>query len=122
MRIMPTPADDRSAGCSDDASEPKRAIAVLGSMAELGAEAAQLHEQVGAHAARAPTFCWSAANSPKRWRAVRSAQELPVRSVVTLRVNDDARAWLREHARDGDVVFFKGSRKYRLEEILEGLR
>ena len=36
--------------------------------------------------------------------------------------NGDAAAWLKEHAHAGDVVLLKGSRKYKLEEIVEALR
>jgi UDP-N-acetylmuramyl pentapeptide synthase len=42
--------------------------------------------------------------------------------VVRVDSNADAARWLRENARGGDVVLLKGSRKYRLEEILEELQ
>ena len=35
--------------------------------------------------------------------------------------NDEAAHWLREHARSGDLVLLKGSRKYRLEEVHRAL-
>ena len=42
--------------------------------------------------------------------------------IVAFAANDDAVAWLREHAGPSDVVLLKGSRVYRLEEIVEGLK
>jgi UDP-N-acetylmuramyl pentapeptide synthase len=36
--------------------------------------------------------------------------------------NAEAVSWLREHAGAQDVVLLKGSRKYKMEEIVERLR
>ena len=36
--------------------------------------------------------------------------------------NAQAAQWVRENARSGDAVLLKGSRKYRLEEIVQELR
>jgi UDP-N-acetylmuramyl pentapeptide synthase len=35
--------------------------------------------------------------------------------------NVDAAAWLRDHAQPGDAVLLKGSRKYKMEEIIQEL-
>jgi len=43
-------------------------------------------------------------------------------AIVAVETNSAAARWLREHARTGDVVLLKGSRKYQLEEIVEELR
>lgn len=100
---------------------PDRAIAVLGSMAELGAESAQLHEAVGAHAAqRAGVLLLGGDYADAMARGARQAG-LPDAAVVRVASNAEAARWLRENARRGDVVLLKGSRKYRLEEILEEL-
>lgn len=101
---------------------PQRAIAVLASMAELGDESAQLHEAVGAHAARcAGVLLVRGEHADALARGARRGGLEPA-SVVRVTSNADAAHWLREHARRGDVVLLKGSRKYRLEEILEELR
>jgi UDP-N-acetylmuramoyl-tripeptide--D-alanyl-D-alanine ligase len=101
---------------------PKRAIAVLASMAELGAESAQLHEEVGAHAAhRAGVLLVSGEYADAMARGAQR-EGLSDAAVVRVGSNEDAAQWLRVHARDGDVVLLKGSRKYRLEEILAELR
>jgi UDP-N-acetylmuramyl pentapeptide synthase len=43
-------------------------------------------------------------------------------SIVPFASNDAAIAWLRANARAGDLVLLKGSRRYRLEDVLAGLR
>jgi UDP-N-acetylmuramoyl-tripeptide--D-alanyl-D-alanine ligase len=83
------------------AREPAtRRIAVLGSMAELGPESETMHERVGAAAAAA-------------------ADVVLVGGAFA--DNDEAVAWLREHAVPSDVVLLKGSRMYHMEQIVEGL-
>ena len=104
------------------AESAPRHIAVLASMAELGEGAADLHG-ASAHMLRRPrsTCCWSAANSRASSRGARSAG-LPSERIVPFMTNEQAARWLREHARAGDAVLLKGSRKYKLEEIVEELR
>lgn len=105
------------------AQEPgARRIAVLGSMAELGDEAAELHERVGEHAATkvdtllvGGDFAETIARGAER--AGFSSQH-----IVRFATNTEAAAWLRANARPEDVVLLKGSRKYKLEEIVEELK
>lgn len=99
-----------------------RAVAVLGSMAELGEESAQLHERVGAHAAQRAGVVL--VGGEYAGALARGAQQAGMAKDAVVRVdsNADAARWLREHVRPGDVVLLKASRKYRLEEILEELR
>ncbi|MHB8145789.1 MAG: UDP-N-acetylmuramoyl-tripeptide--D-alanyl-D-alanine ligase [Vulcanimicrobiaceae bacterium] len=98
-------------------------IAVLASMAELGAEAPALHERIGAHAA-ATKVDWLLAGGEYAQELARGARDagLPWERIATFATNDDAVRWLRERSRTGDVVLLKGSRKYKLEEVLLGLR
>ena len=103
----------------DDQHAP-RAIAVLASMAELGDESAQLHERVGAHAAKRADVVARYRRLCRRVGTRRESAALPKSCAST--TNADAARWLRENARGGDAVLLKGSRKYRLEEILEELR
>jgi len=42
-------------------------------------------------------------------------------ALIVYQTNDDAIAWLREHGRPDDVVLLKGSRMYRMEQIVAGL-
>jgi UDP-N-acetylmuramoyl-tripeptide--D-alanyl-D-alanine ligase len=100
-----------------------RRIAVLGSMAELGPEAPQMHATVGEHAARLGFDTLLIGGDYLEHLADGAlAAGFPAERIVRFRDNAFATAWLRAHAGAGEVVLLKGSRKYRLEEILEGLR
>ena len=90
-------------------------------MAELGAEAASMHERVGAAAAESADIVLAGgafATCARRRRARRGSRR---RALVAYATNDEAIAWLREHARPDDVVLLKGSRMYRMEQIVAGL-
>jgi UDP-N-acetylmuramoyl-tripeptide--D-alanyl-D-alanine ligase len=91
-------------------AEGRRRVAVLGEMAELGAQAAAYHDEIGAF-----------------------VRELGIERVIA--VGDLARAYggewvataaeaaaaLREDLRPGDVVLVKGSRSVGLELVAENL-
>lgn len=104
------------------AEDAHRRIAVLASMAELGADAPALHERVGAQAARMNVdmlLCGGDFASSIAAGAV--AAGLPRDRVTVFETNDEAVRWLREHAGPQDSVLLKGSRKYKMEEIVERL-
>jgi UDP-N-acetylmuramoyl-tripeptide--D-alanyl-D-alanine ligase len=98
-------------------------IAVLGSMAELGADAPWMHRRVGAAAVAAgvDTLLVGGDFADDLEAGAREAG-FDRERVVHFERNDDAVVWLREHAGRGAVVLLKASRRYRLEEIVEGLR
>ncbi len=99
-----------------------RRIAVLASMAELGDESRDLHERVGAHAAgRVDVLLVRGEFAAELARGAQRAG-LAQQRIVHVGTNAQAASWLREHANPGDVVLLKGSRKYKLEEIVEELR
>jgi UDP-N-acetylmuramoyl-tripeptide--D-alanyl-D-alanine ligase len=99
-----------------------RRIAVLASMAELGDESETLHERVGAHAAgRVDVLLVQGEFATELARGAERAG-LSADQIVRVAANSQAARWLREHARRGDVILLKGSRKYKLEEIVEELR
>ena len=100
---------------------PARRIVVLGSMAELGADAPSMHETVGAAAAAAADIVLVGGNFADSLAAGARAKGLAPDALVTYQTNDDAIAWLREHARPDDFVLLKGSRMYRMEQIVAGL-
>ncbi len=101
----------------------ERRIAVLGSMAELGTDAPAMHERVGAHAASSGIDILLAGGEyAQSFVAGAVAAGFSPDRIVTYERNADAVGWLRLHARSRDVVLLKGSRKYRLEEIVAALR
>lgn len=100
-----------------------RHIAVLASMAELGPEAGLLHREVGAHAARTRVDALLVGGEfAEEIASGARAAGFSSQNIVHFASNVEAAHWLREHARDGDVVLLKGSRKYQLEEIVQELR
>ncbi len=106
------------------ADEPaKRRIALLSSMAELGDEAPQLHRRVAAHAATSNVDILLVGGDFADDLAL-GAQRAGLSSerIVHFASNAQAAAWLRANACEGDAVLLKGSRKYKLEEIVMELR
>ena len=103
-------------------SAPRR-IALLASMAELGEGAADLHRRVGGHAAatKVDVMLVGGEFAGELALGARSAG-LPSERIVPFMTNEQAARWVRDHARAGDAVLLKGSRKYKLEEIVEELR
>jgi UDP-N-acetylmuramoyl-tripeptide--D-alanyl-D-alanine ligase len=98
-------------------------IAVLASMAELGADAPAMHERVGAHAVAAGVDVLLAGGEyAASLISGALAAGLPRDRVVTFEDNAQAGEWLRAHAGAKDVVLLKGSRKYKMEEIVSILR
>jgi UDP-N-acetylmuramoyl-tripeptide--D-alanyl-D-alanine ligase len=100
----------------------RRRIAVLGSMAELGADAPAMHEATGAAAARVAVdmlYC----GGPFAEQLMEGARRagMAVASVARFDSNDEIARALRESLRGGDVVLLKGSRVQRMEEILHVL-
>ncbi|MBV8638143.1 MAG: UDP-N-acetylmuramoyl-tripeptide--D-alanyl-D-alanine ligase [Candidatus Eremiobacteraeota bacterium] len=103
--------------------EAKRRIALLGSMAELGEAASELHLRVGAHAAETQVDVMLVGGEfagELSAGAVRAG--LSSERIVPFATNAQAAQWVRTNARAGDAVLLKGSRKYHLEEIVEELR
>ena len=103
--------------------DARRRIALLASMAELGEGAADLHRRVGGHAAatKVDVLLVGGEFAGELALGARNAG-LPSERIVPFVTNEQAAQWVRENARAGDAVLLKGSRKYRLEEIVEELR
>ncbi|HVR94225.1 MAG TPA: Mur ligase family protein, partial [Casimicrobiaceae bacterium] len=99
-----------------------RHIAVLGSMAELGSDAAQLHTSVGKAAARCgldELHCGGVFGADLAAGA--QSAGMPAHAVSVFASNDEITARLRHSLRSGDCVLLKGSRVQKMEEILRGL-
>ncbi|HZZ66001.1 MAG TPA: UDP-N-acetylmuramoyl-tripeptide--D-alanyl-D-alanine ligase [Candidatus Baltobacteraceae bacterium] len=103
--------------------DAERRIAVLASMAEIGADAPAMHERIGAHAAsRGVDVLLVSGDFAESVAAGAVAAGLPAERIVTYGENAEAARWLQRHARPRDVVLLKGSRKYKMEEIVSALR
>jgi UDP-N-acetylmuramoyl-tripeptide--D-alanyl-D-alanine ligase len=104
------------------AERASRRIAVLASMAELGKDAPAMHERVGAHAARSGVdLLLVGGEFAESMTQGALAGGLPRDRIVAFADNEHAAAWLRDHAEPDDAVLLKGSRKYKMEEIIEVL-
>ena len=100
----------------------QRRIALLASMAELGEQAARSHARVGAHAAATNVDILLVGGEFAGELALGASRAgLSSERIVPFVTNDQAVEWIRGHARAGDAVLLKGSRKYHLEEIVEEL-
>ena len=100
-----------------------RRIAVLGSMAELGETAAAMHAEAGAAAAsaRVDVLLVGGDFAADLARGAREAG-LAAAKIVPFASNAEALAWLRKEIRPDDLVLLKASRRYKFEEIRDGLR
>lgn len=104
------------------AEQAARRIAVLASMAELGSDAPAMHERVGAHAARTGVDMLLVGGDYAQSIAQGAlASGFARERIVPFSDNEHAAAWLRDHAHPGDAVLLKGSRKYKMEEIIQEL-
>jgi UDP-N-acetylmuramoyl-tripeptide--D-alanyl-D-alanine ligase len=102
------------------ATAARRRIAVLGEMLELGAMSEALHRSVGAHAAKLPLDLFVGVRGAAH-AMLEEAVSAGMPAAKTLFFQDAAEAGraLKELARPGDAVLFKGSRGVRVELALE---
>jgi UDP-N-acetylmuramoyl-tripeptide--D-alanyl-D-alanine ligase len=100
----------------------RRRVAVLGSMAELGADAPAMHEATGAAAARVALdmlYC----GGPFADQLIEGARRAGMAAGAVSRFESNAQVArsLRDSLTAGDMVLLKGSRVQRMEEILHAL-
>ncbi len=98
----------------------ERHIAVLGSMAELGGQAAAMHRAVGAAAAGFfvdELYC----GGPYAQEIAAGALAGGLRGVHTFATNEEISEQLRALLHAGDAVLLKGSRVEKMEQILQRL-
>ena len=100
---------------------PRRTIAVLAVMRELGEDSEAAHEELGAHVValgvdRLVVVGEEAAGIARGALAAGGATE-----VVVLDSRDAAQEWLRRHVRAPDVVLVKASRGAALEHVADAL-
>ncbi|MEO8352422.1 MAG: cyanophycin synthetase, partial [Chthoniobacteraceae bacterium] len=97
-----------------------RRIAVLGRMAELGAQSEPGHREVGRVAADLGVDCVIAIGEEAAWIAD-EAWRGGIEKVLKFPAVEDSLKALREMAHPGDLILVKGSRSSRMERIVEGL-
>lgn len=102
------------------AETASRRIAVLGSMAELGPDAASMHELVGEAAAHSnlDALFVGGAFADAIARGART-NGFASNAIHTYEDNTHAATLLRELTRPGDIVLLKGSRMYKMELIAQ---
>lgn len=92
-------------------------FAVLGSMLELGEHAQQAHRETGACAARcADVLC---AYGPNAEDMISGAKDAGLNKAFVFSSHEDMAAYLKQHAKSGDSLLFKGSRGMKMENVLE---
>ena len=98
----------------------RRRIAVLGEMLELGRWAESLHRDVGSYVANCGIDVLVGIRGAAR-HLVDAAREAGQAVDAAFFFHDTAAAgdWLRQIARPGDVILFKGSRGTHVEQALE---
>src|SRR5207249_5618372 len=98
-----------------------RRLAVLGDMAELGAQSEAAHEEVGRRAAELGVGQLFAVGkmAPVMARGARCAG---LNRVLEFSEVETAAAAVKSFVKDGDVLLLKASRAARLERISENLR
>ncbi|HXV20590.1 MAG TPA: UDP-N-acetylmuramoyl-tripeptide--D-alanyl-D-alanine ligase [Desulfuromonadales bacterium] len=99
-----------------------RRIAVLGDMLELGAEAAELHRQIGAEAAQRCDFLILLGAMAGETAAGARQQGMPADRVQIVSSHAEAADRLRSLLRPGDRLLVKGSRGMRMEKVGAALR
>jgi UDP-N-acetylmuramoyl-tripeptide--D-alanyl-D-alanine ligase len=106
----------------DEMGGSGRRIAVLGDMLELGAEAAELHRQIGAEAAQRCDFLILLGGMADETAAGARQQGMPADRVQIVYSHVEAADRLRSLLRPGDRLLVKGSRGMRMEKVGAALR
>jgi UDP-N-acetylmuramoyl-tripeptide--D-alanyl-D-alanine ligase len=100
----------------------ERRIALLSSMAELGAEAPEMHARVGSAAAASADLLLVGGDYAGDLARGARAGGMDATRIVPFASTEEVVAWLRANVRPGDLILVKGSRRYRLEDVVAGLR
>lgn len=100
----------------------KRAIAVLGDMLELGADAEAAHTAVGRIAASCVERLYVMGEMASRVAGGAVAAGMPAGSVVVAQGHEEILDDLLKNMDQGDFVLVKGSRGMRMEIVAEGIR
>jgi len=118
-----SPDSVRAAADILSATPAPRRIFILGEMLELGSEAEQLHREVGAMLAASGADILIGIGGLTR-SAVEEAVSsgMDAGSALFFETKADAKSYIGDAVREGDVILVKGSRLAGLEEICEFLK
>ncbi len=102
------------------ATPAARRFAILGELLELGGSAERLHRETGLYAVQSGVHFLAGVRGAARYM-IEEARAAGMDASAARFFEDPAAsgAWLRENARPGDAVLFKGSRGVRMERALE---
>lgn len=95
-----------------------RRFAVLGGMRELGAYQDEGHRRCGRRAAEKADQLWTLGDGAEQYRAGALEAGMPEEAVRIFDSREDMASALRETAEAGDALLFKGSRFWKMEEVL----
>jgi UDP-N-acetylmuramoyl-tripeptide--D-alanyl-D-alanine ligase len=99
-----------------------RAIAVLGDMLELGAQAGRLHEETGALLAESGVETVFLKGEFARFTAAGAIQKgFPEERIAFFTEPEAVIARLKSDLKKGDWILIKGSRKMKLEAVAEAV-
>ena len=97
----------------------KRRLLVLGEMAELGEFSQEFHEGTGKEAAIAGFDQFLAVGSTAEWyKAGAKMAGMQKKKIRVFSTNNEAAEYLKNTLKKGDAVLIKGSRKAKMEEIV----
>ncbi len=103
------------------AADPKRAIAVLGDMLEIGKYTMSAHEEVGRLAAKCADLLVTVGMRGKIIAEAAKNAGMPKQRIFPFDSLDEAGLFLEEHTRKGDLILVKGSQATRMEKIIKVL-
>ncbi|MEK7465213.1 MAG: Mur ligase family protein [Patescibacteria group bacterium] len=99
--------------------KPKRAIAVLGDMLELGKYTLEEHETIGRFAAKTVNILLTVGLRGKFMAEAALRAGFPRRSVFSFMNVVEAGMFLQNKIQKGDVILIKGSQGVRLEKVVK---
>jgi len=99
----------------------RRMIAVLGDMKELGPESAELHREVGRSLDRFRLDALVVVGKEAEAFAQGAREKNACGEICHFPSNGEVSAFLSSFVKEGDMIFLKGSRSMKLEEVMNGL-
>ena len=100
-------------------TKPKRAIAVLGDMLEIGKYTLEAHETVGKQAARSADMLVTVGMRGKIIAEGAARAGMQKQKIFSFDTLDETISFLEEYMKKGDVILVKGSQGVRMEKIVK---